>query len=355
MSKKVLVGMSGGVDSTVCAHLLLKEGYDILGVNCSFFDKEKLFPESYEPNENGTKDAKATAEKLGIDFEVLDFSEEFEKRVISNFIETYRNGGTPNPCIECNKFLKFGKMLESAEEKGCGFIATGHYAQIEYSKESGRYLLKKGADLSKDQSYVLYMLTQHQLSHTLFPLGKMLKTDIRDLAQSLGLINANKSDSQDICFVPDGDYASFIERMTKSTFPHGNFVDTEGKILGTHKGIIRYTIGQRRGLGLALPAPMYVFGKDIKENKVILSSEPMLYSKHLDAKDINFIPFDKADAPFRVKARTRYKQTEQWATVTQTDEDRFHVEFDEPQRAISKGQSVVLYDGDYVVGGGTII
>lgn len=355
MSKKVLVGMSGGVDSTVCAHLLLKEGYDILGVNCSFFDKEKLFPESYEPNENGTKDAKATAEKLGIDFEVLDFSEEFEKRVISNFIETYRNGGTPNPCIECNKFLKFGKMLESAEEKGCGFIATGHYAQIEYSKETGRYLLKKGADLSKDQSYVLYMLTQHQLSHTLFPLGKMLKTDIRDLAQSLGLINANKSDSQDICFVPDGDYASFIERMTKSTFPHGNFVDTEGKILGTHKGIIRYTIGQRRGLGLALPAPMYVFGKDIKENKVILSSEPMLYSKHLDAKDINFIPFDKADAPFRVKARTRYKQTEQWATVTQTDEDRFHVEFDEPQRAISKGQSVVLYDGDYVVGGGTII
>ena len=246
-------------------------------------------------------------------------------------------------------------MLESAEEKGCGFIATGHYAQIEYSKETGRYLLKKGADLSKDQSYVLYMLTQHQLSHTLFPLGKMLKTDIRDLAQSLGLINANKSDSQDICFVPDGDYASFIERMTKSTFPHGNFVDTEGKILGTHKGIIRYTIGQRRGLGLALPAPMYVFGKDIKENKVILSSEPMLYSKHLDAKDINFIPFDKADAPFRVKARTRYKQTEQWATVTQTDEDRFHVEFDEPQRAISKGQSVVLYDGDYVVGGGTII
>ena len=183
----------------------------------------------------------------------------------------------------------------------------------------------------------------------------MLKTDIRDLAQSLGLINANKSDSQDICFVPDGDYASFIERMTKSTFPHGNFVDTEGKILGTHKGIIRYTIGQRRGLGLALPAPMYVFGKDIKENKVILSSEPMLYSKHLDAKDINFIPFDKADAPFRVKARTRYKQTEQWATITQTDEDRFHVEFDEPQRAISKGQSVVLYDGDYVVGGGTII
>ena len=355
MSKKVLVGMSGGVDSTVCAHLLLKEGYDILGVNCSFFDKEKLFPESYEPNENGTKDAKATAEKLGIDFEVLDFSEEFEKRVISNFIETYRNGGTPNPCIECNKFLKFGKMLESAEEKGCGFIATGHYAQIEYSKETGRYLLKKGADLSKDQSYVLYMLTQHQLSHTLFPLGKMLKTDIRDLAQSLGLINANKSDSQDICFVPDGDYASFIEGMTKSTFPHGNFVDTEGKILGTHKGIIRYTIGQRRGLGLALPAPMYVFGKDIKENKVILSSEPMLYSKHLDAKDINFIPFDKADAPFRVKARTRYKQTEQWATVTQTDEDRFHVEFDEPQRAISKGQSVVLYDGDYVVGGGTII
>lgn len=355
MAKKVMVGMSGGVDSTVCAHLLLKEGYDVYGANCSFFKKEELFPEHLDLTEDGTKDAGRVCEKLGIPFSVYDFSDGFKKHVIDNFINVYKKGGTPNPCLQCNKHLKFGKMLEKAEEKGYDYIATGHYANIVFDESTGRYLLKKGADIKKDQSYVLYMLTQEQLSRTLFPLGNMEKTEIREIAQDLGLINSNKKDSQDICFIPYGDYASFIERYTKLTFPSGDFVNTEGKVLGKHKGIIRYTIGQRKGLGLALPAPMYVYKKDMEQNKVILSSEDLLFSKHLDAADINFIPFDKLETPIRVKAKARYKQPEQWATVTQTGENSFHVEFDEPQRAFAKGQAVVLYDGDFVVGGGTII
>lgn len=355
MAKKVMVGMSGGVDSTVCAHLLLKEGYEVYGANCSFFKKEELFPKDYISSEDGTKDAGRVAEKLGIPFSVYDLSEGFKEHVIDNFINVYKKGGTPNPCLQCNKHLKFGKMLEKAEKEGCDLIATGHYANIVFDESTGRYLLKKGADLKKDQSYVLYMLTQEQLSRTVFPLGNMEKTEIREIAESLGLINSDKKDSQDICFIPDGDYASFIERYTKETFPQGDFVSVDGKILGTHKGIIRYTIGQRKGLGLALPAPMYVYKKDMEQNKVILSSEDLLFSKHLDAVDINFIPFDKLEKPMRVKAKARYKQPEQWATVTQTGENSFHVEFDEPQRAFAKGQAVVLYDGDFVVGGGTII
>ena len=355
MSEKVMVGMSGGVDSTVCAHLLLKDGYDVHGANCSFFKKEELFPKDYVSMEDGTKDAGNIAERLGIPFSVYDFSDDFKRNVIDDFINVYKTGGTPNPCLQCNKHLKFGKMLEKADENGCNYIATGHYAIIVFDEKSGRYLLKKGADIKKDQSYVLYMLTQKQLSRTLFPLGNMKKSEIRQLAQNLGLINADKKDSQDICFIPDGNYASFIERYTKEVFPWGDFINTEGKVLGTHKGIIRYTIGQRKGLGLALPAPMYVYKKDMENNRVILSSEDLLFSKHLDATDINFIPFDILEKPMRVKAKARYKQPEQWATVTQTGENSIHVEFDEPQRAFAKGQAVVLYDGDYVVGGGTII
>lgn len=355
MAKKVLVGMSGGVDSTVSAHLLLQEGYEVLGANCSFFKKEDIFPESFLKNSESDKDVYAVCEKLGIPLEILDFSQDFKIKVIENFINTYKNGGTPNPCLECNKHLKFGKMLEYAEKEGCDYIATGHYANVIYDKEKNRYLLKKGADLSKDQSYVLYSLTQNQLSKTIFPLGNMCKTEIRAIAEKLQLINANRKDSQDICFIPDGDYASFIERYTKETFKKGDFVDLEGNTLGTHKGIIRYTVGQRRGLGLALPAPLYVYKKDVESNKVILSPESHLFSKHLDACDINFIPFDKLDSSLRVKAKARYKQQEQWATVTQTGENSFHVEFDEPQRAFAKGQAVVLYNGDFVVGGGTIL
>ncbi len=356
MNKKVLVGMSGGVDSSMCAYLLLKDGYEAIGVNCHFFDNDDAFIKDKTCcSLEDTNDARDVAYKLGIPFYVFNFKDEFKEKVIENFVQTYINGATPNPCIECNKHLKFGKLLRRAFEIGYDYVATGHYARIDFDETSGRYLLRKGIDETKDQSYVLYNLTQQQLKHTIFPLGKYHKTEIREMAQELGFVNAKKHDSQDICFVPDGDYAAFIENHLGKKFETGDFVDLEGKVLGKHKGIIRYTIGQRRGLGLALPAPLYVYKKDIENNRVILSCEEKLFSKSLDACDINLIKYEKLERPIRVKAKVRYKQAEQWATVTQTDENHIHVEFDEPQRAFAKGQAVVLYDGDYVVGGATIM
>ncbi len=349
MAEKVMVGMSGGVDSAISALLLKKEGYDVTGVNCRFFchSDESAFTD--------TEDARAVAKKVGIPFQVLDFTEEFKKTVIGNFISVYEGGATPNPCIVCNKHLKFGSLMAEAEKQGFDYIATGHYAQCGYDESSGRYYLKKGADASKDQSYVLYCLTQHQLSHTLFPLGSMTKEEAREIALSENLVNARKKDSQDICFIPDGDYGSFIEGWLNKTYPTGNFVNTEGKILGTHKGIIRYTVGQRRGLGLALPAPMYVKEKDVENNRVILCSNEELFTRQVEATDINLITCNRLDASIRVKARTRYSHKEQWARVWQTGENTIHAEFEEPVRAVTAGQSLVLYDGDYVVGGGIIV
>lgn len=348
MNKKVMLGISGGVDSALSAHKLKEKGYDITAVNC-------LFYKNVGDDGSAVRDARAVADKLGIDFRVTDLTEPFRKKVIDNFIDTYVKGGTPNPCIICNKNLKFGTMLDEALKEGFDFIATGHYARIERDDVTGRYLLKKGLDPQKDQSYVLYCLTQHQLAHTLFPLGEMTKEEVRREALRLELINAGKKDSQDICFIPDGDYAAFIEKYLSKTFPEGDFVTVDGKVLGTHKGIIRYTVGQRKGLGLALPAPMYVKEKDTENNRVILSDNDSLFTTTLEADNINLITCDRLDSPIRVKARVRYKHQEQWATVTQTAEDRLLVVFDEPQRAIAKGQSVVLYDGDTVVGGGSIL
>jgi len=300
------------------------------------------------------EDARSVACRLGIPHYVFNFSECFHTCVIDRFVETYISGGTPNPCIDCNRFLKFDRLLRRAEELGCAAVATGHYARIERAMHGGRWLLRKAADREKDQSYVLYALTQEQLEHTCLPLGEMTKEQVRHLAQEQGFLNARKKDSQDICFARDGSYADFIERYTGRTWPEGDFVDREGRVLGRHRGIIRYTVGQRRGLGLALPQPMYVCEINTRDNTVVLAEDRELYSRVLTAGDINLISVPYLEGEVRLKARVRYRQTEQWATVTQPEENRLRVEFDAPQRAVTRGQAVVLYDGDLVVGGGTI-
>lgn len=354
-NNRVLVGMSGGVDSAVSAYLLQKDGYDPTGVNCRFFSNDDVFSrEKTCCSLDDAEDARAVAMRLGIPFFVFNFSDAFRQSVIDPFVQSYVSGETPNPCIECNRHMKFDRLLRRALELGCDHVATGHYARIGFDQGSGRWLLQKGVDETKDQSYVLYCLTQAQLSHTLFPLGGMRKSEVRDLAASLGFVNAKKHESQDICFVPDGDYAGFIERRLGRTFPAGEFVTRDGRVLGTHRGMIRYTIGQRRGLGLALPAPLYVCEKDLANNRVMLCPNEELYSRTLTARDVNLIAVAQIDRPMRVLAKVRYQQAAQWATVEQTDETHFRLQFDEGQRAVAKGQAVVLYDGDYVIGGGTI-
>lgn len=357
MAKKALIAMSGGVDSSVAAYLIKELGYDSTGITLKLFDNDDIGEKQEKTccSLDDIEDARNVCYKIGIPYYVYNFKDSFKENVITRFIDAYENGTTPNPCIDCNRYIKFEKLIRRAEELDFDYVVTGHYAVIEHNSETGRYLLKKSADLSKDQSYVLYSLTQKQLSKTLFPLGEMTKDKTRKIAEKLGLINAQKHDSQDICFVPDGDYAKFIENYTGKTYPNGEFVDESGNILGEHKGIIRYTVGQRKGLGLALPCPMYVKEKDLKNNRVILCKNEDLFSKELYATDINLITCDKLETPVRIKARVRYNQKEQWATAEQIDENTLHILFDEPQRAISKGQAVVLYDGDYVVGGGTIV
>ena len=348
--------MSGGVDSSVSAYLIKEQGYDATGITLKLFDGEE--------DKSGKKtccslddidDARSVCRKLGIPYYVYNFKDSFRENVIERFISAYENGTTPNPCIDCNRFIKFEKLIRRADELDFDYVVTGHYARIEYDEKSGRYLLKKSVDLSKDQSYVLYSLTQAQLAKTLFPLGSMTKNETRQIAEQLGLVNASKKDSQDICFVPDGDYAGFIERCTGKSYPNGAFVDESGNVLGEHKGIIRYTVGQRKGLGLALPCPMYVKRKDLERNEVVLCRNEALFSKELIAQDVNLISCDKIDKPMRIKAKVRYNQSEQPATAFELPDGRLKVVFDEPQRAISKGQAVVLYDGDIVVGGATIV
>ncbi len=356
-NKKALIAMSGGVDSSIAAYLCSEQGFDCTGITLKLFDNDDI----NEPKDKACcslddiEDARQVCRSIGIPYFVYNFKDSFKENVIARFIDAYEQGRTPNPCVDCNRYIKFEKLMRRAEELDFDIVVTGHYASVEYDEATGRYLLKKAADLSKDQSYVLYSLTQEQLKKTYFPLGGMTKDEVRALAEKLGLINAGKHDSQDICFVPDGDYAAFIEHYTGKAYPNGDFVDETGKVLGEHKGIIRYTVGQRKGLGLALPFPMYVKEKNLEENKVVLCKNEALFSRELIAKDINLITVSEIKEPMRVKARVRYNQSEQPATVTQLDENTISVVFDEPQRAISKGQAVVLYDSDYVVGGGTII
>lgn len=355
--KKAMIAMSGGVDSSVAAYLMTQAGYDCIGVNMKLYRNEDIGMEK-EKTCCSLEDAEAAggvARSFGMPFYVFNFTDDFEKEVIKRFVDTYIEGGTPNPCIECNRYMKFQRLMQRMYELSFDYIVTGHYARVAYDEGRGRYLLKKGVDASKDQSYVLYNLTQEQLSHTLFPLGEYHKTQIRDIAQREGFVNADKPDSQDICFVPDGDYARFIEEYCKKSFPEGNFVNEEGEVLGRHKGIIRYTIGQRRGLGLALPESLYVCEKRMDANEVVLGKNERLFHDTLEASDLNWIAFEDVTGQIRCKAKIRYKQKEADAVVEKTGEDRVRVKFDEPQRGITCGQAVVFYDGDIVLGGGKII
>lgn len=357
MNKKALIAMSGGVDSSVAAFLMKEDGYECIGATMKLFDNEDvgISKEHSCCSYDDVMDAKNVASSLGMNHYVYNFAEKFEEKVIYNFIDAYENGRTPNPCIECNRHLKFKYLYDKAKELGFDYIVTGHYSMVEYDKTRGRYMLKKAADPSKDQSYVLYSLTQEQLAHTIFPLSSISKDRVRQIAADNNFVNAGKSDSQDICFVQNGKYSDFIKEHTGREYPEGDFVDTKGNVLGRHKGIIHYTIGQRKGLGLSFDRPMYVVRVDVKKNQVVLGENDELFSKEFDACDINLISVDKITEPMHVKAKIRYRQAEQWATVTQTSDDTIHVVFDEPVRAITSGQAVVLYDGDYVVGGGTII
>jgi len=346
--------MSGGVDSSVAAQLMVENGFECIGATMRLHDSS--IDENTEQScctSKDIEDAKAVADALGFDYYVYDFQGDFERCVIGNFIDCYLCGKTPNPCIECNRNLKFKKLMQTAIDMGYTYVVTGHYVRSEFDEKTGRYILKKAVDETKDQSYVLYSLTQEELKHTIFPLGNMTKAQIREKAKENGFINADKSDSQDICFVPDGKYADFIEKRLQKPIEKGNFVDKQGNVLGEHQGIIRYTIGQRKGLGIALGKPAFVTDIRPESNEVVLGESEDLLKSHLVAENINLISVDNLFEKRELKAKIRYSKQEQPAIVYQKD-DKLYVDFLEPQRAITKGQAVVIYDGDVVVGGGTI-
>ena len=347
MRERVLIAMSGGVDSSVAAFLMQQQGCDCIGATMKLFGQESACCSLED-----VEDARRVAIRLGIPYYVFQFSDDFERMVIRPFIESYEKGDTPNPCIDCNRYLKFRHLLRRAMELKCNRIVTGHYARIE--EQGGRYLLLKGADEKKDQSYVLYNLTQEELKHTAFPLGNLTKEQIRQIAREQGFGNAQKPDSQDICFVPDGDYVRFMESYTGHHYPEGNFVDPDGNILGKHQGAVRYTIGQRKGLGIAFGEPRYVCAKDMAANTVTLADNDALFSRELIADDLNWIAIPHLAAPMKVLAKIRYKHKEQPAMLYPEPDGAVRVVFEEAQRAITSGQAVVFYDGDYVVGGGRI-
>ena len=358
MSKgKVVVGMSGGVDSSVAAWLLKEQGYDVIGVTMQIWQDE----DNEVQEENGgccglsaVDDARRVASSIGIPYYVMNFKQEFQKNVIDYFTEEYLNGRTPNPCIACNRYVKWEALLQRSLSIGADYIATGHYARID-KLPNGRYAIRRSATLAKDQTYALYNLTQEQLAHTLMPVGNYSKDKIREMAEEIGLQVANKPDSQDICFVPDGDYATFIEENADTLIRQGNFVTPDGKILGKHKGIIHYTVGQRKGLGLALGYPAFVLEIRPETDEVVIGTYEESLTHTLRANELNFMSVEDITEPIRVFAKIRYNHKGAWCTVEKTGEDEITCTFDEPIRAVTPGQAVVLYDGEYVLGGGTIL
>ena len=352
--KRALIAMSGGVDSSLAAKLMQDDGYECIGCTMRLFHNEDAGLERSRTccSLEDVEDARSVAYELGMRFYVFNFTDDFRNTVIRRFVESYQNGITPNPCIDCNRYMKFGKLFDRAKILDCNCVVTGHYARIE--EQDGRYVLKKAIDATKDQSYVLYAMTQDQLAHTRFPLGDLCKTHVRALAEQNGFVNADKPDSQDICFVPNGDYAHIIELQTGCKAAAGNFVDRCGNVLGTHRGVIHYTIGQRKGLGIAAGEPLYVCRICPQSNTVVLGRNEDLFSTEADAADFNWISGESPKQAIRCKVKIRYRQAEQWATVTPCDEHDVHISFDDPQRAVTPGQAAVLYDGDIVLGGGTI-
>ena len=353
-NKKALIAMSGGVDSSVAAALMLKKGFDCMGCTMRLYENDMIGEDLFGTccSLKDTQDARAVCEKLGIEYNIYHYEAEFTKNVIEPFVCSYERGETPNPCIRCNKYLKFDILYEKAKALGYDNIVTGHYARIE--ERDGHFYLLKAVDPGKDQSYVLYDFTEEQLSHTYFPLGEMTKNEAREIASEYGFVNKDKKDSQDICFVPDGDYAAMIKRYRNKDYPKGDFVDLQGNVLGTHEGIINYTIGQRRGLGIPADRRLYVKRLDTENNRVILADDEDLFDKEVMVREFNWITGDAPSEPIRCLAKIRYRHKEQPATATIFADGKARIVFDEPQRAITPGQSAVLYDGEIVLGGGII-
>lgn len=354
---KVVVGMSGGVDSSVAAYLLKQQGYEVIGVTMQIWQKE----DNQTVEENGgccglsaVEDARRVAQMLDIPYYVMNFREEFDQKVIQYFMQEYLHGRTPNPCIACNRYVKWEALLNRSLAIGADYIATGHYARIE-RLENGRYAIRRSATLAKDQTYALYNLTQEQLCRTLMPVGAYSKDEIRRIAGEIHLQVAGKPDSQDICFVPDGDYARYIEEQAGAKLPPGNFVTSDGTVLGTHKGIIHYTVGQRKGLGLALGFPAFVLEIRPETNEVVIGTKEESMANTLRADHLNWMSVENLTKPLRVFAKIRYNHKGVWCTIEKTGEDEVLCTFEEPQRAVTPGQAVVFYDGEYVLGGGTIL
>lgn len=361
---KALIAMSGGVDSSVAAGLMKEAGYHCIGCTMRLFENRDagICNSRTCCSISDVEDARSVAERFDMPYYVFNFTEEFRARVIDKFVREYLNGRTPNPCIDCNIHLKFDRLLQRAEELDCDYIVSGHYARITRDGKSGKYQLRKGLDSAKDQSYVLYGMTQHQLAHTLLPLGEMTKAEVRAKAEAWGLVNSDKPDSQDICFVPDGDYVKMIKNYSGCSPEPGNFLDIEGNVIGQHQGIMNYTIGQHKHLGQSFGEPKYVCRIDASANTVTLGGADDVYSDYAKATEFNWISGKVPTGEIRCKVKLRYKQQEQWATVTPLSlgasepcSRGVEIHFDDAQRAITPGQAAVLYDGDIVLGGGTIV